>query len=225
MKLPNIFPSSVWRRLAAAAALFVLPVILFVQLAEEVAEHETLGFDQAVLRAVNTLASPGLDGVMVAITQLGGVVGVAVVTAGLLVLLWQKRMRRMAVLLAAGVGGAAALNVLLKAFFQRDRPELWERLVVENSYSFPSGHAMASSALACSLVVIFWPTRWRYLVVAGASIYMVFVGLSRLYLGVHYPTDVVAGWLVSGAWIAVVTTALGYPLWSKTETKKFKNPA
>lgn len=222
MNIQTIFPRWIWRRLAIVSVLFILPLVLFMELADGVKERDTLRFDEAVLRTVNTFASPVLDDLMVLVTHLGGVIGVLIATVGLLLLLWRRRMRRMAVLLVAGVGGAAVLNVLLKAFYQRDRPELWERLVVENSYSFPSGHAMASGALACSLIVIFWSTRWRWWVVPGAGIYMISVGVSRLYLGVHYPTDVVSGWLVSAAWIAVVTIALRYPTWSKPESKKLE---
>lgn len=161
--------------------------------------------EEMVLRAINSLATPLLDALVVSVTRLGGTLGVAVLTIGIAMLLWQRRMRNRAAILVAGVGGALVLNLLLKAFFQRDRPQLWERLVTENSYSFPSGHAMASSALAFSLIVIFWSTKWRWFVVGAMFTYMVVIGLTRLYLGVHYPSDVLAGWIVSAMWVAIVT--------------------
>ncbi|MDF2461379.1 MAG: acid phosphatase, partial [Candidatus Saccharibacteria bacterium] len=102
------------------------------------------------------------------------------------------------------VAGAALLNLLLKASFQRDRPDLWESIVTETSYSFPSGHAMASSALAFSVMLVLWETKWRWLAVAVGTIYFVLVGVSRMYLGVHFPSDVVAGWCVSLAWVGIV---------------------
>ena len=197
-------------RLGVAFSVLLLPVFVFVELADEVREGETLPFDQKVLRAINIHASPTLDVLAVTVTQLGGLIGTSVLTLGIAVLLWGRRMRRMATLLITGVAGAAALNLLLKAVFQRDRPHLWERLVTENSHSFPSGHAMASSALAFSLIVIYWPTRWRWPVVFAAGIYVVVIGLTRLYLGVHYPTDILAGWAVSAAWIATMVYALTY---------------
>jgi len=218
--LQKVFSDTVWRRLAVAFVLFAVPVFMFVELAEEVREKETQTVDEGVLLLINGTASPQLDAAMAGLTHLGGVWAVALITVGLAMVLWQKQLLRMAALLAVTVGGAATINILLKALFQRDRPELWERIVTENSYSFPSGHAMASSALALGLMVIFWPTRWRWLAVVIGCIYMVIVGFTRLYLGVHYPTDVVAGWLVSAAWVTVAAVTLQYPRWAKPEAKQ-----
>lgn len=208
--ISQVLPTRTWLRLATAFGTFLVPVFLFVQLADEVQEQETLTFDVAVLEAINNYSSTFLDVLTVVLTQLGGVIGVTVIGIGLALLLWGRRKRRGAVILVIGVGGAALLNLLLKAFFQRDRPDLWERLVVEHSYSFPSGHAMASGALALSLIVIFWRTRWRWPIVSFAALYMVIIGLTRLYLGVHYPTDILAGWMVSAAWVATVAIVLGF---------------
>ena len=108
-----------------------------------------------------------------------------------------------------GVGGAVLLNMLVKGFFARQRPDLWERLVTETSYSFPSGHSMASAALALSVVLITWNTRFRWWVVAAASLYVVTIGFTRLYLGVHYPTDVLAGWSLGAAWVLFVAWIIG----------------
>jgi undecaprenyl-diphosphatase len=118
------------------------------------------------------------------------------------------RRRRAAVVLAVGVGGAALINTLLKLAFHRVRPELWTPLVVERSFSFPSGHAMVSSALACSVTYILWHTRWRWLAVGLGLAVVVAIGLSRLYLGVHYPTDVLAGWTVGFFWVVIVRAVL-----------------
>lgn len=199
-----------WRLIVVTFAVLTVPVFAFVQLADEVREQDTLWFDETVLRGVNTLATPWLDAVVAGVTELGGVIGVIVLTAGLGVLLWRRRYRLRTVQLLIGVGGAVLLNVLLKSAFQRDRPELWERIVTENSYSFPSGHAMASSALAFSAIVLLWPTRWRWWAIAGASLYMLVIAFTRLYLGVHYPTDILAGWAVSASWVAAVGGILAY---------------
>lgn len=203
-------PRKTWIHLGFTFALLLLPVYGFIELADEVRDSDTLIFDESILRAVHSTASPFVDGLVVAITQLGGVVGVTVLTIGFTLLLLARGMRRKALTLLVGVTGGLGLNLFLKAIFQRDRPQLWERLVTENSFSFPSGHAMASSALACSLIVIFWPTRWRWLVVVGSTVYMVTVGFTRLYLGVHYPTDIAAGWLVSVSWVALVAIIVSY---------------
>lgn len=195
-------------RLGILFGIFLITSIGFVALADEVHEGETLAFDQSALTAINEHASPYFDTFFVTITQLGGVIGVVAVTLGLLMLFLLRKAYRSAIILAAGVGGAAAINLVLKAVFERARPDLWEQLVVETSFSFPSGHAMASAALAVSVAAIFWHTKYRWLVVAAATLYGLIIGFSRLYLGVHYPTDIVAGWLVSTAWVLGVVLAV-----------------
>jgi membrane-associated phospholipid phosphatase len=210
MQKLSVLSPQTWRQIAVTFGMVAVPVFGFVQVADEVRDRDTLGFDEAVLQAINTIASPWLNAVVAGLTELGGVIGVIAITAGLSVLLWRRRLRLKAAQLVLGVGGAVLLNVLLKAVFQRDRPALWERIVTENSYSFPSGHAMASSALALSIIVLFWPTRWRWVAVAIAAVYMLVIAFTRLYLGVHYPTDIVAGWCVSAAWIAALGGLLTY---------------
>ncbi len=202
--------TNTWLRLAVTFGLFLLPTYIFIELADEVRDRETLFFDEGILRTVNSFSTPALDTFTVGFTQLGGVQGVFVLTLGIALLLLGRKKRRSAAILVVGVAGAGLLNVFLKSIFQRDRPELWERILTENSFSFPSGHAMASSALALSLIVVFWPTRWRWPVLVGALVYMVGIGLTRLYLGVHYPTDVIAGWIVSAAWVALVMLIVRY---------------
>jgi membrane-associated phospholipid phosphatase len=112
-----------------------------------------------------------------------------------------RQHRGAAYTLAAGVGGAAILNAVLKLSFQRVRPSLWIPIVHESSFSFPSGHAMASSALALTIMVLVWPTRWRWPAIVLGAAYIVLIGFTRVYLGVHYPSDVIGGWAVSFVWI------------------------
>lgn len=209
--IAGVFSSQTWQLIAATFLFLIVPIFGFVQLADEVREEETLAYDEAVLLAVNSLELPWLNATTAAATELGGFIGVVVITVGLaLLLLWHRGDRKRAVTLGIGVGGAALLNVLLKAYYQRDRPELWERIITENSYSFPSGHAMASSALAISLILLSWPTKWRRWVIASGLIYMVGIAFTRLYLGVHYPTDIIAGWAVSISWVATVVGVIRY---------------
>ena len=106
------------------------------------------------------------------------------------------------------VGGAAVANLVLKLLFHRDRPSLWHPSVVETSFSFPSGHAMLSAALILSIIFIVWKTRLRLASIVIGSILILLIGTSRLYLGVHYPSDVAAGWCASLAWIVVVVAVI-----------------
>jgi len=184
--------------------LFLACLIGFGQIADEVHEGETLWIDETILQTINGFSNSFWDAFFVTITQLGGVIGIITLTIGLLLVLTLRHKRRAAFVLALTVGGAALLNLVLKLIFERARPDLWDQLIVETSYSFPSGHAMLSAALALAVIYIFWTTRYRWPVAVSASLYILVIGLSRLYLGVHYPTDIVAGWLVSGAWLLVV---------------------
>jgi membrane-associated phospholipid phosphatase len=190
--------------LAIYFVLFLALLIAFVQIADEVFEGDTLWFDTAVLTAVNGQSTAFFDTFFIAITQIGGVVGIIAITTALLVVLIKKRYFAKALILGATVAGAALLNVILKLIFERTRPDLWEQLVVETSYSFPSGHAMASAALAGAVIAICWSTRFRWLAIIFSVSFILLIGFSRLYLGVHYPTDVLAGWVVSTAWLLLV---------------------
>lgn len=199
----------------AVSALSVLFVLFsvgaagFIKIAREVSERETKGFDESILKALHAIASPVLDTLVVATTDLGGWM---VIIWGGLIFTWlvMKKKWYKAIIIGAGLGGAEVLNLILKALFARPRPELWERLIVEQSFSFPSGHAMASSALAFTVILILWRTKWRIPGLIGMLSFMVYIGFTRLYLGVHYPTDIVAGWLVSGAWVSLVGFVVAY---------------
>jgi membrane-associated phospholipid phosphatase len=128
------------------------------------------------------------------------------------IVLWLRRRFLDAAFILASVAGATSLNLILKEWFYRPRPDLWPHLVTEFGYSFPSGHAMMSSALVFAVVWLVWHSSRRWLAVGLGALYMVGVGFSRLYLGVHYPTDVVAGWCFSLLWVLIVAAAL-YGRW------------
>lgn len=179
-----------------------LPLLLFGHLAEEVWDGGGFGWDQTLLLFFHDHASPALDHVMLVFTRLGGWIAVPILTvASAAILLWRGR-RGDALFVGLSVGGAMLINVILKHVFERVRPALWQSIAPESSFSFPSGHAMASMSLAAALVIIVWPTRWRWPALALAVVYVLGVGVSRVYLGVHYPSDIVAGWCGALAWVA-----------------------
>lgn len=188
----------------AIFAVFALSVMGFVKIAWEVREKETNAFDDMVLNGIHTIANPFLDSFVPVATNAGGFIGVTLLTLIVLALFVYKKEYQRAILVALSMAGAGLLNVVLKSIFERARPDLWDKLVHESSYSFPSGHSMMSAALGLVLVVALWNSRWRWWAVGFAAIYIPFIGLTRLYLGVHFPTDVAAGWLVSGAWVMAV---------------------
>jgi membrane-associated phospholipid phosphatase len=108
------------------------------------------------------------------------------------------------------VAGSALLNWLLKGLFQRPRPHFAHPLVVETSYSFPSGHAMESFVVYGMLayLAVLWLRSWeaRMAAVCGAALVVVLIGFSRMYLGVHYFSDVVAGYAAGGVWLSALMT-------------------
>ena len=183
---------------------FWVPLILFFQLADAVIEREAIPLDSTLLTWLHNHANPLFDMVFYAATTLGGILSMALLSAILLVYFLVKNQRARALLLIGSVGGAMLANLGLKALFQRTRPDVFETFIAETSYSFPSGHAMASSAFALCLILLFWHTKWRWLITTMGVLFILLVGISRPYFGVHYPSDIVAGWCASTGWVLLV---------------------
>ena len=199
-----------WRLLVLFGAV-LLPLYAFGELADEVWEGERIAFDAPLLDYARASATPALDTFMLVVTRLGYLWGVVPVTTLTLIVLWRRAPVRDTLFFALSVLGATLLNQAAKLLFARERPALWPSLVNESSFSFPSGHAMGSMALAAALVVLLWPTRWRYPALVGGGLFTLLVGVSRVYLGVHYPSDVLAGWIAALAWVVGLTLLLYRP--------------
>ncbi|TNJ34921.1 phosphatase PAP2 family protein [Arenimonas terrae] len=167
-------------------------------------EAEAFGFDEPLLRLAQQWASPALDRAMVLASELGYAWGVipldVIVFAGLLAFGHVRR----AIFFAIATGGSALLNLLAKAVFQRERPDLWLSIAPEHTFSFPSGHAMGSATLAAALVLLCWHGAWRWRVLLAGVAFVAWVGASRIYLGVHFPSDILAGWTAAVAWVCAV---------------------
>lgn len=180
---------------------FLLAVLGFAAIADSIREGDAQRYDTALLSSIHSIGTAQLDTFFVYATNLGGTIYIAIITIGLIVYLLYKQRKHDALLIATSVGGAVVINLVLKVVFGRTRPDLWGHLVTEASFSFPSGHAMVSSALAFAVMAVVWNTKWRYITIVVGLLYVALVGFSRLYLGVHYPTDVLGGWLVSLSWV------------------------
>jgi membrane-associated phospholipid phosphatase len=200
-------------RPVALLRLFVgilLPLLAVGLVAEDLLEGQSFAWEKPFLLALHGHATPFLDQVALFFTTAGGVTVIAPISAVILALLW-FRGHRLAVFWGLGVAGAAGLNVVMKLILHRTRPELWPRLMQEHDASFPSGHSMYSAAFVTALILLVWRTPYRWLALGLGFTFTVFVGLSRLYLGVHYPTDVLCGWLTGPAWVLGVYGVL-HPL-------------
>ncbi|WP_225430217.1 phosphatase PAP2 family protein [Deinococcus detaillensis] len=178
----------------------LIPLLIVGVVAEDLVEKARFAFETPLLLWIHSFATPSLDRLALMFTTVGGVSVIAPLSAVILAFLWWKY-RSLAYFWALSVGGAAALNVIMKLVFHRARPELWPRLVQESDASFPSGHSMYSMAFVVALILMSWRTPYRLLVLVLGVLFTLSVGLSRLYLGVHYPTDVLCGWLSGLAWV------------------------
>lgn len=192
------------RRLLLVFVGLLLPLWAFGELADEIHEQEAIAFDEPILMFAHAIARQGFDDFFVLVSKLGYAWGVVPFDIALVLALTVWRRYREAVFAAIALGGSALLNLGAKLVYARERPSLWESIAPETTYSFPSGHAMGSMTLACTLVLLAWHTRWRWLVVSVTVPFVLLVGLSRVYLGVHYPSDILAGWAVASAWVAAV---------------------
>lgn len=198
------------RRTYVGIGIVAALLAIFGMVAEDVAEGETRAFDEAMLMSLRVPGDPGtpigpqwlLDTVR-DITALGSyAVLTLVVTLVVLQLLFVGR-RGTAVLIAGSVISGAILSTVLKAVFDRPRPDLTGVAQVFTA-SFPSGHAMVSAVTFLTLGAVLAGTtrlvRLRVLYCSVAIFLTLLVGASRIYLGVHYPTDVIAGWSLGAAW-------------------------
>ena len=198
-------------RLLAGALLIVASVWGFVHIAGEVTDGDTQRIDETVLRAFrhpDDLARPRgpawLPGAMRDITALGSATVLILFTLAVGVALAVRRQFHAVALVLAATLGGRLLNLSLKTFFARPRPDLVPHLTDVRSASFPSGHAMESAiiylTLAALLARLVVPRALKVYFVAVALFLSFVVGLSRVYLGVHYPSDVLAGWMAGLAW-------------------------
>jgi membrane-associated phospholipid phosphatase len=183
-----------------------LPLLIFAVLAVHV-WHEGKGFwwDIPWLLAVHDTASPFLDRLAMRLTPLGVFWGVFPASVAIGLWLLYRRNWRSLLYLVVTLLGSAAINHGAKLLFHRERPHLWEVFSPELDYAFPSGHAMSSMTLAAVLVVLLWGKPWNWLAAIGGGLFVVAIGWTRLYLGMHFPSDILGGWLLALGWTVGVT--------------------
>lgn len=186
-------------------------ILTFAVIAEELIENELNLFDQTIISAVSTINSPLTTQIMKGITMLGSAaVMITIVVLAWLVCLRYKKYLWDTAAVTIVLTGAWLMNWLLKWVFHRSRP-YGLRLVEAAGYSFPSGHAMISLTFYGMVAYLLWNNlksqRAKYLSVGFISLMVLAIGLSRIYLGVHYPSDVVAGFAAGG--VVLIGSILG----------------
>lgn len=192
--------------------LLVMFAFVFVEVAENLQANELKDFDYQFIALVQSQITPKWTALMKFITFFGGKTWtiLAIVISAILFAFYKKRYA-VYMILTCGLG--AAFNLVLKDWFQRERPNFYQ-LIVESGFSFPSGHSMGSfilySAIAIVLVKISKRTIVDMFIVIFFAFLVLSIGISRIYLGVHYPSDVVAGFAAGGFWVCLCTLALNY---------------
>ena len=198
--------------LVAGIVIAATGTILFGKFAQTVMQGSTQSFDEAVLRWMARQHTPVMDAFMLEITSLGTGMVVLTIVGIAALFLALTRHKYSALLLLVATGGGLVLNSALKSFFDRPRPQVFDWGTHAATSSFPSGHAMSAAIvystvayLAARLHKQVW-ARWITLVVAAVII--VLICASRMYLGVHYPSDVIAGATIGLAWAAFCMATL-----------------
>lgn len=204
-------------RLALGSVLFfgmtaaILALWFFAWIADEVMEGGTENFDNAVRGFFQTIASPALTFVMKTASFLGSTIFLTAFGIIIFGIFYYLKRRRPAMIFAITTVGSAILINVLKLLFQRARPEPFFDTILPASFSFPSGHALGSLCfylvLAAIITVRIESRAIKILTWTAAISMVILIGTSRIYLGVHYPSDVVAGYAVGLIWF--VTIAVG----------------
>ena len=207
----RVFTGRLEARLLGALLIPAVLLFAFIKLASEVIENETLAFDTSILLALRVagdtadpIGPPWFESVMRDLTALGSTVVLAIITLATAGFLFVTNRRKLALLLVLAVSLGTVLSNTLKFLVARPRPELVAHVVQVQTMSFPSGHAMLSAVtyLTIGALLAYDQSGIRVKTyILGVAIFLsLLVGISRVYLGVHYPTDVLAGWAIGGAW-------------------------
>lgn len=214
--MPSVasYRSQQLRRAEAAGGIAFVLVVCFVVLGVATTRGATLAADRTIILAVHGWTTAFLTVAMQGITELGAWYVTIPVCALQAVAYYRHDARLSAVALVLAIGSAPVVVDGFKLAFARPRPDVFARLIVENGFSYPSGHAaMATVAYGFSALLLIPRVRTticRVAVLSAAITLVLLVGLSRIYLGVHYPSDVVGGILLGLAWISAWFGLLQY---------------
>jgi undecaprenyl-diphosphatase len=209
------YPGTFARHHFASLALLILGfgVFAFVGIADEMLEGDTTRLDQWLLLALRASGDPGdplgpawVEEMFRDFTALGGIGVLGLLTLTSVGYLWLQGLRRIALFLLLAILGGLLLSLALKTGFDRPRPDLVSHGSMIYTSSFPSGHSMLAAVVYLTggalLAVVHTTRRVRVYLIGCAVLVTLLVGVSRVYLGVHWPSDVLAGWAAGAAWAA-----------------------
>ncbi|MFB6364797.1 phosphatase PAP2 family protein [Paenibacillus elgii] len=194
-----------------AVIIVLLSILIFIKFAHDLQENQLERFDRTYIDWIQSYISPELTVWMKGITELGSFQTLFILLlVSVSLMVWRKK-KWEALFFMVAVTGGALFNQLLKQIFERQRPMLhW--IVEETGYSFPSGHSMASivfyGMLAMLLLMFVKSPVLKLLIAVTAGCLVIMIGVSRIYLGVHYPSDVAAGFAAGAAWLTVCRVGL-----------------
>ena len=194
--------------LAIDFALALAAIIAFSLLAYSVTHGTSHDLDIAIREFIHARASVPVTHMMEFITNFGGAWFLWPAGVAIAAILVRQGRRREAMLFAIAVVGSEAVNETLKEVFRRERPEAYFGYPLPPTYSFPSGHSFVSYCFYLALAEILarpeWPLERRMALWTAAALFILWIGISRIYLGVHYPTDVIGGYTAAVAWTAIL---------------------
>jgi len=198
------------RRLDGRWWICLAPATVFVILASML-QAASFAFDRPIMLAIHGIAGVGLDRAAWWLARIGYGFGVIPLDVLLAIVLALRHRLRDAGFAIAALGGSLLLDEALKIAFARPRPTFWVPAEIQHSFGFPSGHAMAVATLATVVTALAWRGRWQWPVLLFSAAFALIVGASRIYIGVHYPSDVLAGWSAGVAWAMAMHLLFFHP--------------
>ncbi|MGF7045606.1 undecaprenyl-diphosphatase [Paenibacillus sp. DS2015] len=187
--------------------IMMLCLLLFVGVAYTIGGNRVTFFDDPIISYIQAAESPAWTRVMKWFTAIGSGKVMTIIAMGTLVILFVIFKHRQELILFCGVVlGSEFMNIMLKNIFRRARPDL-HRLIEIEGYSFPSGHSMVAFSFYGILTYLLWrhtrPRIARIILLISSACMILLIGVSRIYLGVHYPSDVIGGYLASSMWLLI----------------------
>lgn len=202
MKILSLIPAP--RRLLILFASVILPLLIAGNIAEDLLEHERFTFEQPLMMWLHQHTTP----LMIQVSLVLNIIGKMPYAALLALLLagwqWHRHRASRAVFILLGTLLSASIMSVAKYFFNRPRPQFWPRIAEAAHTSFPSGHSTYAATLATLIIILYWHTPQRWPLTAAALLFAFCMGLSRIILGVHYPTDVVVGWITGSVTVILL---------------------